>query len=593
MPETGVTQAAEVIVDGDEISEELYGQLSEVRVELSVGAAGWFQLRFSSEEPLPAAFAIGKRVEISFDDTSGSAKKVFVGAIDGLAVEYDRTARVLVVSGYDNRRKIGTDPQVRAFTNQSYSDVLRAIASDAGLSAQIDSAASEPTFEHLMQVGSNIEFVHRITTRLGMEWLVDGTTMIVRPRERGSTIELEFGEDLRRFNARYTSREHPETVEVHGWDPASKQAIVTSETSAQTSPAGDVTIESSSRSRSREGRTARTWAHPIVSESDGEAIAKGYARRMASGDLVGRGETTGNPALVPGVLCDVDGIDENWNGTYYVTSAEHVFRSNEPYHTRFTVGAYDSSSLVDLLGAGPGAAHRPTFGNGVTIGVVTNNRNTEKNYGQVKVRFPYLDDGVESAWARVATIGAGPDRGVMFMPEVDDEVLVAFEHGDVTRPYVIGAVWNGRDVPPLARHNDDEAMKKRTIVSKLGHTMTFYDGDADDKKNVSIELADGATKLFLGHDKIEVIANDGKPIEIKNDKARLVLAANGDITLAGENITISAKKDLKIDGNQVQSSSKANTKVEAQGQLQLTSNGPAKLQSSAITEVKGSMVKVN
>ncbi|MEX2627964.1 MAG: VgrG-related protein, partial [Ilumatobacteraceae bacterium] len=536
MPTTGITQAATVSVGGSPISQELFNRLSEVRVELSVGAAGWFELRFSSDEPLDSTFTIGADVEISFDDARGNATSVFIGAIDSLAVDYDRSHRLLLVSGYDKRRKISTEPQARAFSNQSFGDIIQRIASDAGLSADVHSSASSPKFEHLMQVGSDIEFLHRIASRLGMEWFVDDRKLVVRPRESSGTVELEFGQDLRRFNARYTSREHPKTVEVHGWDPASKQSIVATETAAQGSPVGSVDIETNSRNVSADNRTARSWAQPIVSESDGSSIAQGYARRMASGDLVGRGETTGDPSIVPGVLCDVSGIDDNWNGTYYVTSAEHVYRGDDPYLTRFTVGAYDSSSLVDLLGPGSGGAGagRPnaSFGSGVTIGVVTNNRNSEKNFGQVKVKFPYLTDDVESAWARVATVGAGANRGVMFMPEVDDEVLVAFEHGDVTRPYVIGSVWNGNDAPPLARHNDEEAMKKRTIVSRLGHQLTFYDGDGDDKKNVSIVLADGATKLFLGHDKVEVIANSGKPIEVKNDKARLVLAANGDITLA-------------------------------------------------------------
>lgn len=247
MADSGVTQAAEITVDGSEISEELYGNLSEVRVELSVGAAGWFQLRFTTDEPLPNAFTIGNQVEISFDDERGTATKVFVGAIDSLAVDYDRNRRQLVVSGYDNRRKIGVEPQVRAFTSQSYKSVLSTIANEAGLSPDIHADADSTEFEHLMQVGSNLEFVHRITTRLGMEWFVHGSTMVVRPRRSDDTVELDFGENLRSFNARYTSREHPKTVEVHGWDPASKQGILATESSAQTSPAGSVPIESSDR----------------------------------------------------------------------------------------------------------------------------------------------------------------------------------------------------------------------------------------------------------------------------------------------------------------------------------------------------------
>ena len=163
---------------------------------------------------------------------------------------------------------------------------------------------------------------------------------------------------------------------------------------------------------------------------------------------------------------------------------------------------------------------------GVTIGIVTDNNDTEQKYGHVKVKLPYLGkDGsgqeIESTWARLATIGAGNQRGVMFMPEVNDEVLVAFEHGDIRRPYVIGSLWNGTDAPPLDVA-DRDTKDKRIIVSRTGHKLTFFDGQEPNKSNVSIVLGDGTTKLHLGKDKVELISND-KSIEIKHSKGSILL----------------------------------------------------------------------
>src|SRR4051812_31769405 len=78
---------------------------------------------------------------------------------------------------------------------------------------------------------------------------------------------------------------------------------------------------------------------------------------------------------------------------------------------------------------------------GVVVGVVTNNQDKE-GLGRVKVKFPWLSDADESNWARIATPMAGASRGVFFLPEVDDEVLVVFEQGLVSRPYVLGGLWN-------------------------------------------------------------------------------------------------------------------------------------------------------
>jgi uncharacterized protein involved in type VI secretion and phage assembly len=85
--------------------------------------------------------------------------------------------------------------------------------------------------------------------------------------------------------------------------------------------------------------------------------------------------------------------------------------------------------------------------NGVVIGVVTNVADPQ---GQIRVRvhFPWMDDAQETDWIRIATMMAGGGRGSMFMPEVQDEVLVGFEHGDTRFPYVVGFLWNGQDAPP-------------------------------------------------------------------------------------------------------------------------------------------------
>ncbi len=84
----------------------------------------------------------------------------------------------------------------------------------------------------------------------------------------------------------------------------------------------------------------------------------------------------------------------------------------------------------------------------MVIGVVTAVDDPE-SLGRVKVKFPWLADDYESWWARVAQLGAGPDRGAVWLPEVNDEVLVAFEHGDTRRPYVVGGLCNGVDNPPF------------------------------------------------------------------------------------------------------------------------------------------------
>lgn len=144
---------------------------------------------------------------------------------------------------------------------------------------------------------------------------------------------------------------------------------------------------------------------------------------------------------------------------------------------------------------------------GVYIGIVTSNHDPE-NQGRIKLVFPWMADAVESHWARVATLYAGDDRGWYFMPEVGDEVLVAFEHGDLNHPFVIGSLWNGQDPLPEPGHPDGENNHK-VIETRSGHKLTWDDTPGAEK----ISLVDSSTNnrltIDVAADDISIVAATG------------------------------------------------------------------------------------
>lgn len=111
---------------------------------------------------------------------------------------------------------------------------------------------------------------------------------------------------------------------------------------------------------------------------------------------------------------------------------------------------------------------------GVVTGTVTD-LDDPQGEGRVQVQFHWLSDTERSSWAPIATPLAGPQRGQFFMPEIDDEVLVAFQHGDFAHPYVIGFLWNGVDAPP------ETDTKMRIIKTPGGHELRFEDQEGAKK----------------------------------------------------------------------------------------------------------------
>ncbi len=194
---------------------------------------------------------------------------------------------------------------------------------------------------------------------------------------------------------------------------------------------------------------------------------------------------------------------------------------------------------------------------GVTVGVVTNNQDPD-GLGRVKVKLPWLSDDVESHWARVASPMAGNDRGLYFLPEVDDEVLVAFEHGSPEFPYVLGALWNGKDKAPES--NDDGGNNIRTIKSRSGHVVRLDDTDGSEK----IEIVDGS-----GANSIVISTADNT----------ITITADADITIE------SGSGKLILSGNGIEIKSQAEVKVEAGGSMDLKASGQL--------NIKGTTVNIN
>jgi uncharacterized protein involved in type VI secretion and phage assembly len=217
-------------------------------------------------------------------------------------------------------------------------------------------------------------------------------------------------------------------------------------------------------------------------------------------------------------------------------------------------------SILEALGTGDRDVRR-TFG--VAGAIVTNNQDPE-GLGKVKVKFPWLSDNNETDWVRVATLMAGGGRGSFFLPEVGDEVLVAFEHGDINHAFVIGALWNGVAKPPEI--NSDGRNNIRKIKSRSGHEIIFNDDKKAKKEKIEIHTNAGHRIVLddsVGQEKIEIVDKTG------NNKITIDSVRNS--------MNIESAVQLKIKSPVVE--------VEATTSLTLKSN-------AALT-IKGLPVKIN
>lgn len=598
-PDNALPQTVAVLLAGSTLQPEMAIKILGVRVRQGRSMASHAEIRFEDENfdvIDDSRFAIGKEIEIKFVNYRGTATTAFKGEITALGTEQRHgLTHEFVVEAHDRSHRLGHTSRVRTFLKMTYDDMVAKIAGESGL--QADSSLGQTKFDYTMQNSTDFAFLDMIAWRTGTEWAVDDKTLKFKKRAAGTELTLTLGENLRRFRARYSGTEHVAKSTVRSWDPLTKKAITAEDTQSVSDPptSGDALLVSNGRTAAKKSfdKTAfATGAAVAETLAEAKAVAAALGARQATSELIVKGEALGATTMVAGAIVKISNVGKNMSGKYYLTEVEHVFGRNGDLVTRFTAGGHEPSALVDLLGGGGGDVG-PWGKEGLVVGIVTNNKDPD-GLSRVKVKFPTLSDSEESNWARLVSIGAGNKRGWHMIPEIDDEVVVGFEHGDLRRPYVLGAVWNSKDKPPTENSETvvNDKVSSWTIKTRQGLVLGLLDGEEPEKKAMSLVLSDGKTKLLVSETKIQVIT-DKKPIELNTGEASIVMDDRGDITIKGNNITIEGKQNVKIEAKSNFDAKGLQMKLEAQTSFEAKGTATAKVEASGQLALKGAIVQIN
>ena len=597
---------------GTAISKPHFAALRTLRVELSLWVPNRCTLRFADDTFAitdAGTYELGKALTVDVPDPNGSASAVFSGEITDVTLEPSSTGHDLVVGALDKSHRLTAHSEPRTFTNQTFSAIANTVASGCGLSAAV--TATSATIPYYVQTGTDFEVLAELALRCGYEWWVTDSTINFKKRAAGSGPTLTYGKNLVDFRVRYSGISKGKKVTVNGWAPDTQAAVTGTDESAMTGTSmpgvgATSTFVTGARGKATGGtgwaKPLTTAAYGVTTADEAKAVAAALANRADASEVSARGTCAPTPALKPGSKCKVAGMGTKVSGDYFVTQVEHTY---SPYErgpggnltTRFVAGNKAPIALADLVGGGQlaGGPGRQFAGLGLVVGQVTNIKDDPDGYGRVKCKFPALSTSLESAWCRVASPGSGDQRGFQFTPEVNDEVIVGFEHGDLRYPVILGGVWSKTKKPPQVP--SESPFKTKQVKSKQGHVMEFGDGTDDATQHIRWELKGAAHKLRLGKDKFDLEMPDGKAITIKAGSAEISVASSGAITIkskAGQKITVDAGTgDLELKGTNVKITAQAGVDIKGNAAVNIKGNAPSTVESSAILTLKGAMVKIN
>ena len=505
-------------------------------------------------------FKIGGQIKLGFI-SSTTQDSNFKNKLEGSLIEGEITAievhfseksqAPIVVRGYDVSHRLHRGRYNRSFLQETDSDIIKKIAKEVGIKADKYIEQSGEPHEYVFQENqTNMEFLRERAAQIGFELFIQDREMYFRKPSSKDTLALQWQKNISSFSTRLTSAEQVSAVEVRSWDYTQKKLILATAKKESLLTLSDKESGSSLSTKfdlDRKPPKMTVVDRPVATAKQADKMAQALCDELGGEFIYADAKAEGNPQIRPGKIVELKGLGDRFSGKYYITETRHLYSQNI-YKTEFSVRGLRGGSLFTMLAPAMKLQPGQTF----LAGIVTDNQDPQ-GWSRVKVKFPTLTEEHASQWARVVAPGAGIDRGFDCLPEVNDEVLVGFEHGDIHRPYIIGGVWNGKDAPPEKVGDSVRGgkVRLRTIKTRTGHTLQFVEEDkGSSKAGVRLETT-GGHKIYLNDSEtcIEIETTGGHKIKMDDRGQSISIDSTGNLSLkATGNIEIKANGTITVNG---------------------------------------------
>ncbi len=559
-----------ITLEGQPLSEEVLGRLRAVSVDQHAHLPATFTIRLMDTDLQmldEGPFDLGKRLKIEAENADGEKSTLLEGEVTALEPEFrEGMLAELVVRGYDFSHRLYRQPRTTAHLNVKDSDLARQFAQNAGLKAEVETTSA--VYDHVLQHNqSDLRFLRERARSIGYECFVRGDTLYFRkPRtEAQPTVTLTWGQELHTFTSRMNAAEQVEEVVVRGWDPGQQQPIVGRARQGSLYPAVGEEKDGAAWANALGGGKKVVVRKVVSTQEEANTLAAALLDEISGAFIQAEGRAFRRPEIRAGEKVKIEGVGKRLSGEYLVTQARHVY-TPAGLETIFRAQGTRSGLLQDAVSP----QKPPAEWGGAAIAVVTNTDDPDK-LGRVKVKFPWLGEDAESYWARLLAPGAGNQSGLCLIPAVGDEVLVAFEHGDIRAPVVLGSLWNRQSPPPPAttQAGSGEMPKVQSWRSRSGHAIVMMDTS---ENKVTIETAGGHTlTLDDANGKVEIRSQGGLKVVLDDNASKITLESGGDVEMT-------SRGSLKVQTN-------ASISLEASANLDLKANG--------VVTIKGALIKLN
>ncbi|MFK8005448.1 MAG: type VI secretion system tip protein VgrG [Saprospiraceae bacterium] len=512
-------------------------------------------------------FKPGNEIEISLGYDQND-EVVFIGIITKIRIKIRRNGdSVLIVEAKNKAIKMTVGRKSKYFYETKDSDAMAEIIGEYG---DLSSSFEDTVLEHpeLVQYRStDWDFVLSRAEANGKICFVNDDLFIVQePNPNlGATGTLLFGNNVYSFDASIDSRDQLKNVTAQGWDFGEQEIIEAEASEPSIDGMGNLTASSLADVIGTDPYIISHGGKTDQAELQSWADAQLLRNRLAK--IQGRLSMQGYAGIIPTNTIELDGFGERFNGKIYVSGIKHQveegnwttyiqFGMNPEWFTEtYEVSEKKASGLFPAV-------------QGLQVGLVTQLQDDPDGEERIQVRLPMINPDEQGIWARVASLDAGDNRGTFFRPEKGDEVIIGFINDDPNDAIILGMMNSSAKPAPIVASDENH---EKGIFTRSKMKILFN----DDKESITIKN-DKDNQVLITDSSIELSDKNGNKIIMNSDGIEINSV---------KDIILNASSDLKTDS--------INTEINAIAQAKISGNAGAELSTSAIAEIKGSLVKIN
>ncbi len=540
---------------------------------------------------------IGKTIKIKIERNSKSF--LFKGIITRVKVDRSNTAYgELILEGYSPTILLDGNPHCRYLNDVKLNDIVKKITDEVPMNVKTTiNPGYSMKFKHFMQYKeTNYNFLKRIAELYGEWFYYSGTELFFGTLNSGSAIEMELNYEI--LSIKLSAELFPLKFQdkYYNYIPS---AEYTSQ-SGSVSGLDSLGKKAHDKSKSVFSHSAITLNPTLVADqNDLKALVE--ARNSAiAGNMVTLTGTSNNTEIAIGSKINV----KNY-GNYIITELEHSCNLMGTYLNRF-------KAIPASLSMPPYFPIRLTS---APICEIQNAKVTATNdpedLGRVRVKFYWQEGNEQTWWMRVLTPTSGKDKGSFFIPEIEDDVLIAFEDNNPNKPYVLGSVFHGKTKPAHWKNSKNYIKGIKTVsgnevfINDEGGKETIKIQQKDAKNEIVITLeGDGKITLTTKGDMIfkatkSISFDAGEEIKMKSTKGTTLEAMDVKITakkgmeMKGMDVKVNADTNLEMKANAEAKLEGLNVTIDANVAAALKGKATAEVSSVGQTAVKGTIVMIN